>query len=406
MAQKAKRKNKFFVSGTPDYALIIITIILLLTGLIMLLSASAPASLSENGNSHDIFVKQAKFVGVGVVLMFAASKVNYRKFSSRTWQIIFYILSIIFAASVLVFGISSGGAKRWIKIPGVPSFQPSEMIKVLMILFFAAYLPTLKDSVQKVEGFWKKYLVGFLLPVGLLGFILVLIFKLQNHASVCILIALIVLVQMFVSGMKIRQFLITGLIAVVVLAGCYGVYTLITNSSEEVELTTTEEEKGFNFRNERIKIWLNPDSNLTGIGWQINQSFYAIGSGGLFGVGLGKSNQKNLYIPEPHNDFIFAVIAEELGFVGSVSIIILFLLFIWRGLIIAMNATDMMGTLIAIGVTALIGLEALINVAVVTGTIPVTGMPLPFFSYGGTALIINLIAVGLLLSVSRGENNN
>ena len=405
MTQKAKRKNKFFVSGTPDYALIIITIILLLTGLIMLLSASAPASLSENGNSHDIFVKQAKFVGVGVVLMFAASKVNYRKFSSRTWQIIFYILSIIFAASVLVFGISSGGAKRWIKIPGVPSFQPSEMIKVLMILFFAAYLPTLKDSVQKVEGFWKKYLVGFVLPVGLLGFILVLIFTLQNHASVCILIALIVLVQMFVSGMKIRQFMITGLVAVVILAGCYGVYTLITKSSDE-HVTTTEEESGFNFRSERIKIWLDPDSNLTGTGWQINQSFYAIGSGGLFGVGLGKSNQKNLYIPEPHNDFIFAVIAEELGFVGSVSIIILFLLFIWRGLIIAMNATDMMGTLIAIGVTALIGLESLINVAVVTVTIPVTGMPLPFFSYGGTALIINLIAVGLLLSVSRGENNN
>ncbi len=405
MAQKAKRKNKFFVSGTPDYALIIITIILLLTGLIMLLSASAPASLSENGNSHDIFVKQAKFVGVGIVFMFAASKINYRKFSSRTWQIIFYIVSIFFAVSVLVFGISSGGAKRWIKIPGVPSFQPSEMIKVLMILFFAAYLPTLKDSVQKVEGFWKKYLVGFLLPVGLLGFILVLIFKLQNHASVCILIALIVLVQMFVSGMKIRQFMITGLVAVVVLAGCYGVYTLITNSSKE-NIATTEDESGFNFRSERIKIWLDPDSNLTGTGWQINQSFYAIGSGGLFGVGLGKSNQKNLYIPEPHNDFIFAVIAEELGFVGSVSIIILFLLFIWRGLIIAMNATDMMGTLIAIGVTALIGLEALINVAVVTGTIPVTGMPLPFFSYGGTALIINLIAVGLLLSVSRGENNN
>ena len=405
MAQKAKRKNKFFVSGTPDYALIIITIILLLTGLIMLLSASAPASLSENGNSHDIFVKQAKFVGVGIVFMFAASKIHYRTFSSRTWQIIFYIVSIFFAVSVLVFGISSGGAKRWIKIPGVPSFQPSEMIKVLMILFFAAYLPTLKDSVQKVEGFWKKYLVGFLLPVGLLGFILVLIFKLQNHASVCILIALIVLVQMFVSGMKIRQFMITGLVAVVVLAGCYGVYTLITNSSKE-NIATTEDESGFNFRSERIKIWLDPDSNLTGTGWQINQSFYAIGSGGLFGVGLGKSNQKNLYIPEPHNDFIFAVIAEELGFVGSVSIIILFLLFIWRGLIIAMNATDMMGTLIAIGVTALIGLEALINVAVVTGTIPVTGMPLPFFSYGGTALIINLIAVGLLLSVSRGENNN
>ena len=207
---------------------------------------------------------------------------------------------------------------------------------------------------------------------------------------------------MFVSGMIEKRFFIATMILVLIAAllagGVFGIYTLVNSNKVAVEET---EESGFNFRSERIKVWLDPDSNLTGTGWQINQSFYAIGSGGLFGVGLGNSNQKNLYIPEPHNDFIFAVVAEEIGFVGCMFIILLFVMFIWRGLIIAMNAIDMEGTLLAIGTTALIGMESIINMAVVTGTIPVTGMPLPFFSYGGTSMIVNLIAVGILISVSR-----
>lgn len=158
---------------------------------------------------------------------------------------------------------------------------------------------------------------------------------------------------------------------------------------------------GSGFRSSRIQTWLDPFSDVTGSGWQIVQSFYAIASGGMFGSGLGESKQKYLYLPEPHNDFIFSVLAEELGFFGCVVVIILFAIFIWRGIVISMKAPDMFGSLVAVGIVALIGLQAMINIAVVTGTIPVTGMPLPFFSYGGTAIIANLIAVGILLNISR-----
>jgi cell division protein FtsW len=151
----------------------------------------------------------------------------------------------------------------------------------------------------------------------------------------------------------------------------------------------------------RIQTWLNPWTDITGDGWQIIQSLYAIGSGGLFGAGLGQSKQKYLYLPEPQNDFIFAVLAEELGFIGCLLVIILFLVFIWRGIVISMRAKDTFGSLIAIGITTLIGLQAIINIAVVTNTMPVTGMELPFFSYGGTALMINLFSVGILLNISR-----
>ena len=158
---------------------------------------------------------------------------------------------------------------------------------------------------------------------------------------------------------------------------------------------------GTDFRSTRIETWLDPFTDPTGDGWQIIQSWYAIASGGLFGVGLGNSKQKYLYLPEPHNDFIFSVLAEELGFVGCVVVILLFTIFVWRGVVIAIKAQDNFGCLIAIGIVTMLGLQAMVNIAVVTGTIPVTGMPLPFFSYGGTSLIANLMAVGILLNISR-----
>ena len=403
MAQKGKNNNSIIIKGTPDYPLMVITLVLLLIGLVMLLSASTPSSLAETGDSYSIFRKQASFAIVGTVIALGISFFNYRIIESKFIQRCLYVLCIVMTLSVLVLGVSSGGARRWITIPGLFTFQPSEIIKIAIILFYAGYLPTLKDKVKNTNGFIKKYWNGFLWPIILIGALLVSILVIQNHLSVCILIFFIVGAQMLVSGMINSRFVIASIIILLILglfAGAvYGIYSLV-NSKNEVTVEETEE-SGFNFRSERIKVWLDPDSNLTGTGWQINQSFYAIGSGGLFGVGLGNSNQKNLYIPEPHNDFIFAVVAEEIGFVGCVFIIFLFIMFIWRGLIIAMNASDMEGTLLAVGATTLIGMEAIINIAVVTGTIPVTGMALPFFSYGGTALVVNLIAVGLLISVSR-----
>lgn len=197
---------------------------------------------------------------------------------------------------------------------------------------------------------------------------------------------------MFVVGTRLTYFIGAGGLGAIALA----VYLLVSSSSSE----------GSDFRFDRIQTWLNPEADFIGKGWQINQSLFAIGSGGMFGLGLGNSKQKYLYLPEPQNDFIFAVLAEELGFFGSVLVIILFILFIWRGIVIAMKSQDTFGCLIAIGVTTMIGLQALINLAVVTNTIPVTGMPLPFFSYGGSAMIANLMAIGLLLSVSRNSKTS
>ena len=193
---------------------------------------------------------------------------------------------------------------------------------------------------------------------------------------------------MIVAGVRISHLVILGILALPFL----GVYINLKSSSENGS-----------FRMTRLQTWLNPWNDITGDGWQIIQSLYAIGSGGLFGAGLGQSKQKYLYLPEPQNDFIFAVLAEELGYVGCLAVIILFIIFIWRGIIIAINARDTFGSLIAIGIVSLIGLQAIINIAVVTNTMPVTGMELPFFSYGGSAIIVNLAAVGILLNISRSS---
>lgn len=274
------------------------------------------------------------------------------------------------------------GARRWIRIAGI-NFQPSEFAKIGFILFFASLLSDVKE-----HGKIKMYKYGFIYPLVFMIPIVGSILILQNHFSATFVIGVVTVVQMFIAGTKVSHFLLTGLAGIVVGGGA-----LIAKNGG---LTL-----GTDFRSGRIQTWLDPFSDPTGDGWQIIQSWYAIGSGGLFGVGLGNSKQKYLYLPEPHNDFIFSVLAEELGFVGCVFIILLFTVFVWRGVIISMRAKDNFGCLIAIGIITMLGLQAMVNIAVVTGTIPVTGMPLPFFSYGGTSLIANLMAVGILLNISR-----
>ena len=219
------------------------------------------------------------------------------------------------------------------------------------------------------------------------------IYYLQNHFSATFIIATITIVQMFVAGTRVGHILIVGVLGIIGILG----YSKIQELRNPTETTD-------GFRKGRIEVWLNPESDPKGKGWQILQSLYTIASGGLFGVGLGDSKQKYLYLPEPHNDFIFAVLAEELGFFGYAFVIILVGIFIWRGIVIAMRAPDTFSSLIAIGIVTMIGLQAIINIAVVTNTMPVTGMPLPFFSYGGTAIIVDLVSVGLLLNISRHCN--
>ena len=223
---------------------------------------------------------------------------------------------------------------------------------------------------------------------------IILLLLLEPHVSTSMVIIIVVCVMMIVAGCKFWQFFLSGL----TVAGVGGVFATILYFVSEAF------KKRFQYVVIRVITFMDPWKEATGDGWQVIQSLYAIGSGGLFGTGLGDSKQKYLYLPEPHNDFIFSVLAEELGFVGCLVVFLLFAVFIWRGVLIAMKAPDMFGSLVAIGITTLVGIQAIINIAVVTSSMPATGMQLPFFSYGGTALFILLCEVGVLLSISRAGN--
>ena len=376
--QKKVRRFSSFMNNPFDFILCITVFLLLAIGIIMVLSASAPSSLSTNGDSYTYVRKQAGFAILGIALMFLISKIDYRFYKKYYWAI--YVLSclILLLVIVPVIGREVKGATRWINL-GFGQFQPSEITKIGLIIFYAGYL---SDHKNDLKSFWKGFVKPFLFlvpPIGILFFV-------QNHLSASLLIGLVTCTMMIVAGCRILHFTISGLVA-----GC----------GTAVGLFVMQVTGSGGFRLDRIETFFNPWENATTTGYQLVQSLYAIGSGGLFGLGLGESKQKYLYIPEPHNDFIFAILAEELGFLGCLAVIVLFGIFIWRGVLSAMKAPDMFGSLLAIGITALVGLQAIINIAVVTGSIPTTGMPLPFFSYGGTALVILLCAVGILLNISR-----
>lgn len=371
--RKEEKISLFTKSKEPiDFILLVTVLILLAMGIIMVLSASSPTSLSEYGDSYQYVHKQAFCAAVGLGGMIFLSKVDYR-FFKKYYKIIYWVCIALLAA-VCVFGTSAKGATRWVNF-GFISFQPSEVAKVGIILFYAEYLMRNKDKL-------KNFKEGFVPALTWLILIVIIVYGIQNHLSATIIICGIAVLLMFMAGCKISHFLLVGVPAIAVV----GFYLI---------------NKG-GFRLERLVSYMDPWTDATGSGWQIIQSLYAIGSGGIFGVGLGNSKQKYLYIPEPHNDFIFAVLAEELGFLGCAVVIILFAVFVWRGIVIAMKSKDMFGSLVAMGITSLIAMEVIINIAVVTNTIPVTGMSLPFFSYGGTALIIQLATVGILLSISKG----
>ena len=352
-----------------DFILFITVLILLAMGIVMVLSASSPSALAESGNSYAYVSRQAVFAVIGIIAMLVISKIDYRKYE-KFWKIA-YFGSLIVLAAVPILGSSAKGATRWLEI-GPIRFQPSEIAKIALIIFYATWLTNNKDKLSSLgNGFFKPFM--FLIPIA----IILVIF--QKHLSVTIIIFAIVAIMMLMAGTKLKYFITLGSIGAV---GAGGLLFAIAKFTENGT-----------YRISRITTFLNPWSDIQGDGWQIIQSLYAIGSGGLFGVGLGESKQKFLYIPEPHNDFIFSVLAEELGFIGCAIVMILFAIFIWRGLLIAMRAPDMFGSLVAVGITALIGLQAIMNIAVVTSSMPNTGISLPFFSYGGTSLVILLSSV-------------
>lgn len=379
--QKKKKKFSNFVNNQFDFILCITVLLLLAMGIIMVLSASAPSALSTNNDSYYFVKRQLAFGIGGLIVMFVLSKVDYRFYKKYYWSIYFFSWIILLLVMVPGIGVEVKGATRWIGI-GPLQFQPSELTKIGMIIFFAGYLTDHKADLQDFKKGFIKPLAFLLPPLGILFFI-------QNHLSVSLVIGIIAIVIMFMAGCKLKHFLVMGLIGVSLIVGLLG-FMQMSGSD--------------NFRLDRISTYFDPWSDAQGTGYQTVQSLYAIGSGGMFGLGLGNSKQKYLYIPEPHNDFIFSILAEELGFVGCFLVIALFAIFVWRGVLISMRAADMFGSLIAVGITTLVGVQAIINIAVVTATVPTTGMSLPFFSYGGTALLLLLGNVGILLNISRSNS--
>lgn len=380
MQGKVKRFSRF-VNNKFDFMLCMVVFILLALGIVMVLSASAPSALAESGKTYTYASRQLLAAILGTVIMFIISKIDYRFYKKFYWPAYFVSTGILLLVLVPGLGIDANNATRWIQIPIFGQFQPSELSKIGLIIFFAGYLA---DHQDEMKSFWK----GFVKPLCFLIPPVAILFFVQNHLSVSIVIGAVACIMIIMAGARLLYFIASGAVAGVV--GVMGFIVLQATG------------KG-GFRIERMISFLDPWEDATGVGWQAVQSLYAIGSGGLFGVGLGESKQKYLYIPEPHNDFIFSILAEELGFVGCVIVIILFGIFIWRGTLISMKAPDMFGSLLAIGITSLIGIQAIINIGVVTSSIPNTGMPLPFFSYGGTALVVLLASVRNLAKYISSE---
>ncbi len=376
--------NKIKVMGSQknsmDFSMLVTIILLLCLGLIMVSSASSYYALSTFGDSNYLLTRQLFFALAGIVAMFAISRINYKIF--LRWSYLFYIISLILLILVLTpLGITVNGATRWLGFgSGAGSsfrFQPSEIMKIALVMATSTYIASNYKKMNNIKG----YIIPFTLLV-----LVVLVMFLQKHMSGTLVMMVASASIIFSSGIKIKAKYIVAIALILILA----VAAFIIAEP---------------FRVKRILSFMNPEEDIRGGNWQAAQSLYAIGSGGLFGRGLGQSRQKYLWLPEAQNDFIFSVLGEELGLVGATFVLALFAFFIYRGYKISISCKDMYGSLMAVGITSVFALQIIVNIAVVTCTMPVTGMPLPFFSYGGTALFINLCAMGLLLSISRNCKN-
>ena len=373
--ENTEKKGKIFLSGKLDVTLLSFVLFLLTIGLVMLFSASYAYSYEYYNNSYKFIIKQAGFAVAGIFAMIFFSKFDYHIFRKFSWLIYIVTLAMLVALLVMPPMVKGMDVKRWMII-GPVNFQPSEVAKFAIILLFSSLISANYKQMRNL-----KFIV-FLL--GLLGLTCVLV-ALEPHLSATILIFLIGITIMFIGGLA-KRYIIGG-----ALAGAAGVAMLIATNV-------------ISYGSDRIKYWLDPWLDAKGKGFQTIQSLLAIGSGGVLGRGIGQSRQKYLWVPEPHNDFIFSIVCEELGLIGAFLIIVLFALLIWRGFVIGMRAPDRFGSMLAIGLTFQVGLQAMLNIFVVTNTLPNTGISLPFFSYGGTSLMILLAEMGIVLSVSRTAN--
>ena len=363
--------------GKIDITFLSLILILMSVGLICLFSSSYAFALSNYNDSYHFIKKQAIFTVIGIGAMIFASKVNYHIYRRFAWVIYFATIAMLIIVLILPPMSEDLNFHRWLYI-GSFSFQPSELAKFSIVLLFAHLISKYYNTRMKTFKF------GVLQLGGLLAVFCILV-VVETHLSATLLIFSIGASLMVIGGIKLRY--VFGAIGVAVTGAITAVLTGLVG-----------------YGNDRITSWLDPWSDERGVGWQIIQSLISIGSGGFFGRGIGESRQKYLWVPEPHNDFIFAITCEELGFVGAIVIIGLFIALVWRGFIIAMRAPDKFGALMAIGLTLQVGLQAALNIMVVTNTIPNTGISLPFFSYGGTALVMLLAQMGIVLSISRASS--
>lgn len=368
-------KNK---GEKPDKILLFVISSLLVFGLVMIASAGVAYSKVRFGDAYFFFKRQLFFGFLpGLVLLYISQKIDYTFWKKIAFP--FFVASIALLVLVFIPGVGSKiyGASRWIQLGPIPSFQPSEMLKLSLILYLAAWL---ESRGERIKDFFEG-LAPFVMIISLISFLLI---KQPDMGTLGVII-LIAISMFFVSGSKISHILAMGA------AGLGLLFVLIKTEA---------------YRMSRFLVFLHPEFDPQGVGYQINQALLAIGSGGIFGVGLGHSLQKFNYLPEPVGDSIFAIIGEELGFVGVAVLIIFFVILAMRGLRIAKNAPDTFSRLVAAGIVSWIFFQALINIAAISGIIPLTGIPLPFISYGGTSIVFLMIGAGILLNISKHTKIN
>lgn len=382
MAQRnSSRKRQQKSESFMDYSLLFIVLFLLGFGMVMVFSTSSyEANLDYGDSTH--YLKQQLFATIlGLIVMIVVSNIPYH-FWER-FAALAYIVSGVLILLIIPFGHEAGGATRWLYI-GPISLQVAEVAKVGMILFLASLICTMGKRIRTKKGFWTVLLVPA--PIA------VMIWQITNNLSSAIIIMGIAILMLFVSCPDYKRFILLGLAT---LAGAAAVVFAVVQMAQS-------QADSVNFRGARILAWLDPEAYASGKGFQTLQALYAIGSGGVLGKGLGQSMQKRGFLPEAQNDMIFSIICEELGLFGGIAVIVMFLLLIWRLMIVANNAPDLFGALLVVGVMGHIAIQVILNIAVVTNTIPNTGISLPFISYGGSSVMFLLIEIGLVLSVAKG----
>ncbi len=380
--------KRWIQPGSLDTVFLLIVFALLTVGIVMMFSASYVSASYKTGSPYYYFFRQLRFAIGGLAVMFLVSRIRLELFKHWSMVLFFGCMALLFLVLIAPMKIDDKEEfRRWLRIPGLFQFQPSELAKLGLILFCARAFS--KRIIIQRHGVKQDYSVRLSLFATLFFCFLVL---LERHLSGTMLMLGIGMVMLVLGGVD-RKWII-----IVCGALLFGLFLFLTLQDKLIDMLPIKE-----YQKARILAWMDKDVDPTGGRWQTNQSLYAIGSGGLFGLGLGQSKQKFLYMPEPQNDFVFAIVCEELGFVGAVVILAAFAVLIWRGFDIAMRNKDRFSALVVMGVMSHVAMQTILNILVVTDTIPNTGIGLPFFSYGGSSLMLLLAEMGMVLSASRAS---